>query len=596
MKKAVYIILLIIFCFNSNALANEKVRIQLVWYHQFQFAGYYMALEKGYYNDEGLDVDILPVNVDSSPIEEVLKGNAEFGISTSGVLLDYINGSPLVSVAAIFQRSPLVFVTKARDDITSIRDFLDKRVMMLEDRSSLELAALLKKYGLYDYVDRTPSSFDIEDLINDETDVFNGYKSNEPYLMEIRGVSSRIFDPYEYGIKFYGDLLFTNKNYLKDNKTTVEAFRRASLKGWKYAMSHTEETIDIIKNVYKSEKTKAHLRFEASIIQELTQHDIVPLGFQSEERWQQIVSILHSMGIVDSKINLKDFIYEPPIKIRWKEMRPFFLFFTIIVLLIILWRYYTLYTANRTITEKERLILQQSKYVALGEMMGAITHQLKQPLTATSMILQNLEDSVHKENDLKMIDQGIDLIDHMAETIDGFRNFYKADRVQDHFSVTEAIKDAFELSKGYLAHNNIDYELLCSCWERDYPHSPDECGNIKSNCSTTLYGNSNEFKQIMMNLIQNSREALIDSEKEEKKIRVNISRKKDVVEIIFEDNGPGICPSVLDKLFDMDVTSKEDGTGLGLYMCRKMIKQYYDGYIKAENYLDGARFIIYLPV
>ncbi|MGD9807961.1 MAG: ABC transporter substrate-binding protein [Deferribacterales bacterium] len=570
--------------------------LQLVWHHQFQFAGYYMALEKGYYQDAGLDVNILSVKTDSTPINEVLNGRADFGISTSGVILDYFNGKPLVSVAAIFQRSPLVFVTKERPDITSIRDFAGKKVMLLDDRSSLELVALLRKYNLDDHIERIPSSFDPNDLVDDKTDVFNGYKSNEPYLLETEGVSSREFDPFDYGIKFYGDILFTTEQYLKENESTVEAFRKASLKGWKYAMNHTEETIDVIKNKYKSDKTKAHLRYEASIIQQLTQHDIVPFGFQSKERWEQIAAILHDINVVDGYRDLGHFIYEPSDSIRWREIRPFLFVFAIIVLLIILWRYHTLYKAKKTILEKEKLILQQSKYAALGEMMGAITHQLKQPLTATSMILQNLEDSAYKEEDEKMIEQGITLINHMAQTIDGFRRFYRTDRNFGTFSVAEAIKEAFELSKGYLTYNHIHSELLCSCGKRDYPCGPAQCEQLEKHCSATLSGNSNELKQIILNLIQNSREALIESDKPEKIIRVNIKTTDELIKIIFEDNGPGISKDVIGNLFDMDITSKAEGTGLGLYMCRNMIKEHYKGFITAENYEDGARFIITLPI
>jgi len=596
-KNIINFLVLILFIICKQAYADgENVSLQLVWHHQFQFAGYYMALEKGYYKNAGLDVNILSVKADSSPINEVLNGRADFGITTSGVLLDYFNGKPLVSVAAVFQRSPLIFVTEERPDIASIKDFAGKRVMLLDDRSSLELVALLKKYDLDDRIERIASSFNPMDIVNGKTDIFNGYKGNEPYLLETEGVPTREFDPFDYGIKFYGDILFTTEDYLNENGDTVEAFRRASLKGWKYAMNHTEETIDVIKNKYKSDKTKAHLRYEASIIQELTQNDIVPFGYQSKERWEQIAAILHDINVVNGYRDLEGFIYEPPSNIRWKEIRPFLFVFAIIVLLIILWRYHTLYKAKKTIIEKEKMLLQQAKYAALGEMMGAITHQLKQPLTATSMILQNLEDAVHKEEDLKMVDQGISLINHMAQTIDGFRRFYRTDRNVGTFSVADAIKEAFELSKGYLTYNHIRYELLCSCGKRDYPCGPAQCEEFVKHCSATLCGNSNELKQIILNLIQNSREALIESDKPEKVIRVNIRSTDEVIEIVFEDNGPGIGEEIIGSLFEMDITSKAEGTGLGLYMCRNMIKEHYKGYISAENYEDGARFIISLPL
>jgi len=579
-----------------KGLQAKEFTLQLAWHHQFQFAGYYMALEKGYYQDAGLDVNILPVNISSSPIKEVIDGRADFGISTSSVILDYYDGLPLVSLAAIFQRSPLVFITKQDSGIRSILDFENKRVMLLDDMRSLELVALLKKYELLDSIERVPSTFNVQDLIDDNTDVFNGYYSNEPYIMESSGIDSVVFDPFDYGIKFYGDLLFTSNRTLKDYPKDVEAFLKASLMGWKYALNHTEETIDVIVDNYRSKISKAQLRYEASIIQQLTQHDIVPLGFQSKERWEQITSILEEIGAIHKVRDLDDFIYEIPKSISWKQIKPYILIFSLLLSFIISWRYHTLYKAKKTILEKENLLLRQSKYAALGEMLSAITHQLKQPLTATSMVLQNIENNIEDKDDKELVSQGLYLINHMAETIDGFRGFYKMDKSSSHFNVSLAIKEAFNLSQGYLKYNNIHFEILCGCGKKDSFSSPTSCSETKSHCSASIHGNSNDLKQIIMNLIQNSKEALSANGNSNKLIQVKIHADSENVVITFEDNGPGVAEEVLDSLFDADVTMKDDGTGLGLYMSKNIIKDNYNGDIKAENTENGAKFTIILPL
>ncbi|ADD67557.1 integral membrane sensor signal transduction histidine kinase [Denitrovibrio acetiphilus DSM 12809] len=595
-KKCCLIIFIFFTFFLCSIAADRTYRLQLVWHHQFQFAGYYMALEKGFYAEAGLDVEILPVKKDSTPINEVLSNNADFGITTSGVVLNYFDGYPLVSVAAIFQKSPLVFITKADSGIETIWDMEGRKVMLLDDMSSLELVSLLKKYGMLNKIIRQPSSFEIQDIIDGRTEVFNGYRSNEPYELESKNVKTNIIDPFDYGVKFYGDILFTTSQMIFDYPEDVEAFKQASIRGWKYALAHTEEAIDVIKNVYNSPKTKAHLRYEANIIQELTQYDLVPLGFQSSERWEQIADMLMGIGVVGRTRDLSGFIYEAPEAINWEQMKAVVFVFTIVLLLVVLWRYITLFNAKKTILEKENMMILQSKYAALGEMLGAITHQLKQPLNGISIILQNIEDSSGRKDEQKWVGHGLELVQHMSATIDGFRMFYRNERMDREFSVALSVCGAFELSSGYLKYYNINYILSCSCGKRETLCDPSNCEDAHKHCDITLYGNSNEFKQVIMNLIQNSREALMNLEQEEKEIRVNLAFDGELIRIEFSDNGPGIQPEILDQIFEPDFTEKDDGTGLGLYMSKKIVEDHYNGTIRAENADFGARFIISFPV
>jgi two-component system sensor histidine kinase/response regulator len=117
----------------------DSVTLQLKWTHQFQFAGYYAALEKGYYRDAGLDVTIVPAKPDSEPMQEVLDGKAEFGVGTTDVVLLRDQGKPVVVLAVIFQHSPLVLIARKNAGIESIHDLKGKRVMI--EPHSAELLA-----------------------------------------------------------------------------------------------------------------------------------------------------------------------------------------------------------------------------------------------------------------------------------------------------------------------------------------------------------------------------------------------------------------------------------------------------------------------
>lgn len=165
---------------SSFALSVEKVTLQLKWTHAFQFAGYYAALEKGYYRDAGLDVQLLEATPGIDPLESVLSDQAQYGVGTSSLLLARKSGKPVVVLAAIFQHSPLVLV--AREDKSSkgtqgIHDIVGKRVMI--EPQSDELIAYLKQEGITpDRLIQVPHSFRVEDLIEGRVDAMSAYVSN----------------------------------------------------------------------------------------------------------------------------------------------------------------------------------------------------------------------------------------------------------------------------------------------------------------------------------------------------------------------------------------------------------------------------------
>lgn len=311
-----YIAFLLIICFSETVTASEKIIVQLKWINQFQFAGYYAALEKGFYKEAGLDVILRPNGYNGSfvsPVDAVVSGDAQFGISNSGLVLDYLNGKPVVALAATLQHSAVSWLVLEKSGIRSIHDMVNKRLMTVFPLSeSLELLEPFRAEGIDPKkLNLTQTIFDLQPLIDGKIDAYDAYVTNEPFLLEQKGIPYRIIDPRTYGIDFYGDVLFTSQAELQNNPERVEAFRKASMAGWRYAMAHPDEIIDLIVNKYAPQKNREHLRFEARAMWNLMQPDIIEIGHMNPGRWLRIAEIMTEHNrIIDDKI-LDSFIYTP---------------------------------------------------------------------------------------------------------------------------------------------------------------------------------------------------------------------------------------------------------------------------------------------
>ncbi|MBW2616365.1 MAG: ABC transporter substrate-binding protein, partial [Deltaproteobacteria bacterium] len=301
----------------------DSVILHLKWYHQFQFAGYYAAVEKGYFRESGFDVTLVEGRPGRNAIDEVLAGRAQYGVSNVDVLLNRLKGKPVVVLAAIFQHSPFILLSLKNSGIATPQDLIGRRVMLMKGVNNAEVLAMLHNEGIsMGQIRKIDTTFDINDLIDGKTDVFNAYITNEPYFLEKQGIPFSIIRPVTYGIDFYGDCLFAAEREVKDNPGRVKKFREASLRGWEYAMQHPEEIIDVILNKYGSKKTREHLRFEAKEMRNLIMPELMEMGHMNPGRWRHIADTLVQFEMADPEYFLKGFIYDPDPKpdytwVRW---------------------------------------------------------------------------------------------------------------------------------------------------------------------------------------------------------------------------------------------------------------------------------------
>nr|CRH05519.1 Conserved membrane protein of unknown function. Containing signal transduction response regulator, receiver region domain, ATP-binding region, ATPase-like domain and diguanylate cyclase domain [Candidatus Magnetococcus massalia] len=299
---------------GSSTLSSPTltpITFQLRWKHQFQFAGYYAALERGYYREVGLDVTLRPGSPDQQPVSEVLAGRAHYGEANSELLQSRLLGQPLVALAAIFQHSPSVLLTRRDSGLSTPQDLLGRRVMMVGGSSDVEFLAMLRAEGVDQRkVELIPSSYEVDDLIYGGTDAFNAYQSNEPYYLKEQGIEINTINPRAYGIDFYSDILFTTEQELKQHPQRVEAFRAATLRGWRYALDNPGEIIELLKLRYGVKKSRAHLRYEAEVVSRLVKPEGVAIGHMNPGRWQSMAKQFVAHGLAAHTQMLDGFIYQ----------------------------------------------------------------------------------------------------------------------------------------------------------------------------------------------------------------------------------------------------------------------------------------------
>ena len=225
-------------------------------------------------------------------------------------------------------------------------------------------------------------------------------------------------------------------------------------------------------------------------------------------------------------------------------------------------------------TKQLELLQQQSKLASMGEMIGAIAHQWRQPLNALAINIQNLEDDyddglIDRSFLEKFSDKNMKTIKFMSKTIDDFRNFFRIDKEKQVFSVKKAIEEVISIQSAQLKDREIEINMRGDDFYID--------------------SYEGEFKQVVLNLINNAKDAIDENEIKEGKI--NITIKKD--ELTIEDNGGGIPKDIINRVFEPYFTTKETGkgTGIGLYMSKLIIEENMDGQISISNSTDGKTVI-----
>ncbi|TGK38612.1 PAS domain S-box protein [Leptospira gomenensis] len=233
--------------------------------------------------------------------------------------------------------------------------------------------------------------------------------------------------------------------------------------------------------------------------------------------------------------------------------------------------------------EQEKTMIVRSRLADMGEMIGNIAHQWRQPLNAIGLLVQDL-DYVFAAGDLdeKYISQNtkkiMEILEQMSSTIDDFRNYFRPNKTKEKFSLKTVINKTVSLISGSLKNQNIKIFFNS---EEDYE----------------VFGFPNEFSQVILNVLANSRDAISENKPDDPEICVELRKEGDLKVVLLSDNGGGIAPEILEKLFQPYFTTKDQGqgTGIGLYMSKSIIENNMGGRIQAQNQGKGALIRIELP-
>ncbi|MGC2415096.1 MAG: ABC transporter substrate-binding protein, partial [Stellaceae bacterium] len=311
------------------ASAAEKVVLQLHGPAQFEFAGYYAALWQGFYHDAGLEVEIKPGAGAGEPpvdsVRELTEGRAQFGTGTAELVVRIAQGLPLLLLAPIFQESGAAVYYRADSDFASPGALLKAKLGRLPASNILdiELATALKAEGVDRAKLRSVSiepSEGVAALATHKVDAVTGSAWEEPWLARTKGIALKSFNPADYRVEFYGDTLFTLQRLGKAEEQTVRGFREASLKGWDYALQHTDE---IAKRLVAElphppgiADPAGFAAYQADLARRLARYPEVELGHANAARWNSIEASMIGVGAVLRTADTDDYVFDPDAELR----------------------------------------------------------------------------------------------------------------------------------------------------------------------------------------------------------------------------------------------------------------------------------------
>lgn len=303
---AIFVIALSIAYIYSSSKSDE-VNVRLKWIHQAQFAGFYYAEKAGFYKNEGINIKLNPGGVDFPAIKMVASGSEQFGVTGADqIILARSKGIPVVAIAVIYRKSPMVFFSLKESNITTPNDFIGKNVgVKYGGNEELTYRALLNKLNIdKDSINEIPVKYDMSPLFSKQVDVWPGYSINEPIIAKEKGYDVNLIWPSDYGINMYADAIFTTESNIKEHPDLVKRFLFATIKGWNEAYNNPKKAVFYTLQYSNSLKEKHELAMMKSSLT-LLKPDDKPIGSMDNKIWEGMQELLLNQGFIKKKINIK---------------------------------------------------------------------------------------------------------------------------------------------------------------------------------------------------------------------------------------------------------------------------------------------------
>lgn len=585
---------------NAGAQSLEQVTLQLKWRHQFQFAGYYAAIEQGYYREAGLEVVLREAEPEENPVQAVLDGTAEFGVGNSDLLLTRAAGEPVVVLAAVFQHSPLLLVVRAASGVDTLQGLHDRQMMMIESEKA-ELLAYFRHEGIdVSRLQIRPHTLQISDFIEGRVDAMSAYSTDQPFELMKAGVAFHAFTARSGGIDFYGDNLFTTQEQIDRHPERVRAFREASLRGWEYALAHPEEVIDLILREYSQRNSRAHLEFEAGRTAELMHPGVIEAGHINPGRWRHISDTYADFGMLPRGFDLGGFLYDPDPQ---PDLRWFYWSLGGLGLLTVgaLGWALPLFRLNRRLrqevairrrAEDELRIAKEaaeSANQAKTRYLAVISHEVRTPIAGIIGLVDMMRNEGLNASDaetLRLIESSAEeLLKLIGELLDHSRIEEGRMEVENvAVPVRQLLGETCDLFRGSAKAKNLEFSM-----------------SVNDAVPEVIMSDPLRLKQILGNLLSNAIK-FTSSGAVTVAVTPRLSpSRQTLIRIDVSDTGIGIAENQLDRLFqpysqaDETIARRFGGSGLGLSISRQLAGLLGGGIEVRSKPGEGTTFTVELP-
>lgn len=281
--------------------------MRLRWVTQTQFAGYYVAHYKGFYDEQGLDVHVKPGVYGKNPLRTVKSSAEEFGVQWASDLI--AESKEFISLANISKGNGFVLISKKNKNIKSIDDFRGKKISTWFIGHEYLLYALLGKYGINrNEVSIVSQRWDMGQFYNDEVDIASAQSYNELQEVLDKNYSINVLDVSRHGINFPGQNIFTTRKYYSKNPDVCRKLVKASIKGWEYAFDHPEETVDIVMKYDESGQLDKDFQLkQLKSMEKIINRDKYKLGSHLAEQYEYIIHVFEEYNIIKAGSKPEDY-------------------------------------------------------------------------------------------------------------------------------------------------------------------------------------------------------------------------------------------------------------------------------------------------
>ena len=282
----------------------DRVSVRLKWLHQPQFAGFYVADQKGFYAAENIAAVLEPGGFDIDRVGMVASGKNDFGVVAAPEIITRVaQGSPIKAIAVIFRRNPAVYFTLKDSGIVKPEEFVGRKILTFPN--DYALPAMLAKVGVtMDQIVAVPPSLNLEPFFAGEVDVWTGYLINQVVTARKKGYALNLIFPDAYGVHIYSDTLIASDKLIEEKPDLVERFLRATIRGWRWAIENPKEAAMFVFE-YSREKDKERLIAEMEAGVPLIHTGKDQIGWMEDKIWQGMHTLLINHGVIEKPVDIR---------------------------------------------------------------------------------------------------------------------------------------------------------------------------------------------------------------------------------------------------------------------------------------------------